>query len=225
MPIWPNGATSMSGLPIKAAAILACCLALPAAQGSSIGAQPSVSSARNTAPAKPPSVAKPLWQDLNPAQQQALAPLAADWDKLDGPRKKKWIELTRHYSTLTPDQQARMQERMHEWAKLSPDERRVARESYSRAKTLEPEQKNAQWEKYQQLPDEQKSRLAEEAIARKRVTNLPPAAQDKGKLVPPSKSALRQPQQQQQQQQQQAQPQAPQPVQEQQPPLLPSIAK
>jgi hypothetical protein len=207
----------MSGLPKKAAAILACFLALPpAAQGSSIGAQPSVSSSRNTASAKPSPAARPLWQDLSPAQQQALAPLAADWDKLDGPRKKKWIELTRHYSTLTPDQQARMQERMHEWARLSPDERRVARESYSRAKKLEPEQKNAQWEKYQQLPDEQKSRLAEEAIARKRVTNLPPAAQDKGKLVPPSKSALRQPQ---------AQPQTPQPVQEQQPPLLPSIAR
>lgn len=216
----------MVGLPNKAVAMLACCLALPlAALGNSIGTQPSVSFSQNTVQAKRLSAAHPLWQDLSPAQQQALAPLAADWDKLNGPRKKKWIELTRHYSTLAPDQQARMQERMHEWAKLSPEERTVARESYSRAKKLEPEQKNAQWERYQQLTDEQKSRLAEEAIARKRVTNLPPAAQDKEKLVPPSKSALRQPQPQAQTLQHVHAPPTSQSVQELPPPLLPSTAK
>ena len=86
-----------------------------------------------------------------------------------------------------------MQERMREWVKLTPEERRVARESYSRTKTLEPDQKTAQWQEYQQLSDEQKKKLVEEAAARKRVTNLPPAAHDKSKLVPPSKSVLRQP--------------------------------
>lgn len=85
-----------------------------------------------------------------------------------------------------------MHERMRDWAKLTPEQRRVARESYSRAKRLEPDQKTAQWEEYQQLSDEQKKKLAEEAVARKRVTNLPPAVPDKNKLVPPSKSVLRQ---------------------------------
>lgn len=212
----------MTGLLRSLPVLLACALALPlATHANSIGAQPSITLIK--AAAKPAPAAKPLWQDLNPEQQQALSPLAADWDKLDAARKKKWIELTRHYSSLTPDQQARMQERMREWAKLSPEERRVARESYSRAKKLEPEQKNAQWEKYQQLSEEQKNKLAEEAQARKRVTVLPPAAQDNGKLVPPSKAVLRQPDA----QKKTAQP-APQPAQqpqEQQPPLLPSISK
>lgn len=174
--------------------LLACLVALlsGAAFAHSVGAQ-TAAAPKATAPARQVAPAKPLWQDLNPAQQQALTPLAADWDKLDGPRKRKWIELTKHYSSLAPEQQMRMQERMREWAKLTPDQRRVARESYFRTKKLEPDQKNAQWEEYQQLSDEQKKKLAEDAHTKRRVTNLPPAAQDKSKLVPPSKSVLRQP--------------------------------
>lgn len=226
----------MGGLPRRTVAFLSCWLALAwAAHANSIGMQPSVSAARNVAQAKPAPAAKPLWRDLSPEQQQALSPLASDWDSLEAARKKKWIELTRHYSSLTPDQQSRMHERMREWARLSPEERRVARESYSRVKKLEPEQKNAQWETYQQLPDAQKNKLAEEALARKRVTALPPA-QDSGKLVPPSKATLKQSQTQPQPQQkpqkppqQEAQPaqqaQPVQPASEQQPPLLPSISK
>ena len=180
-------------LPFVYQAAAACVIALMSSMsyahsvGAQQPAQPKVDS-----PARQAPLARPLWTELNPEQQLALAPLAADWDKLDSPRKKKWIELTKRYSSLTPEQQARMQERMHDWAKLTPDQRRVARESYSRTKMLEPDRKTAQWEEYQQLPDEQKKKLADEAVARKRVTNLPPAAPDKNKLVPPSKSVLRQ---------------------------------
>ena len=183
----------MPRLASPAALLLTCAFALASGPllAHSVGAQPAAQS-RPAAAARPAALAKPLWNDLNPAQQQALAPLAADWDKLDGGRKKKWIEVTKRYASLTPEQQARMQERMREWLKLTPEERRVARESYSRTKKLEPDQKSAQWEEYQQLPDEQKKKLAEEAIARKRVTNLPPAAPDRSKLVPPSKAVLRQ---------------------------------
>ena len=184
----------MSRSACSAALVLACAITLISATSSahSVGVQPVVLPKPATT-VKPAPLAKPLWTELSPAQQQALTPLAADWDKLDSARKKKWIELTKHYSSLTPEQQARMQERMREWAKLTPDERRVARESYSRAKKLEPDQRTAQWQEYQQLSDEQKKKLAEEAVAKKRVTNLPPAATDKSRLVPPSKSVLRQP--------------------------------
>jgi hypothetical protein len=178
---------------LATALVLACAAVLmsSASLAHNVGAQPEPQS-RSAAPAKPAPLAKPLWTDLNPQQQLALAPLATDWDKLDGARKKKWLELTKRYANLSPDQQARMQERMRDWATLTPDQRRVARESYSRTKKLEPDQKTAQWEEYQQLSDEQKKKLADEAVARKRVTNLPPAAADKNKLVPPSKSDLRQ---------------------------------
>jgi len=99
--------------------------------------------------------------------------------------------MIKRYPSLTPDQQARMQERMRDWVTLTPEQRRVARESYARAKKLEPDQKSAKWQEYQQLSDEQKNRLAEEAQAKKRVANLPTPTQDKGKIIPPSKSALR----------------------------------
>jgi hypothetical protein len=150
--------------------------------------QPFVSAAKNVAQRQP---AKPLWHDLSPAQQQALSPLAVDWDNLDGQRKKKWIEMIKHYPSLNPDQQARMQERMRDWVTLTPDQRRVARESYARAEKLGPDQKSAKWQEYQQLSDEQKNRLAEEALAKKRVSNLPTPTQDKGKIIPPSKAALK----------------------------------
>ena len=174
--------------------MLACLVALVSGAVYAHGAGAQTAAApKATAPVRQVALVKPLWQDLSPSQQQALMPLAADWDKLDGPRKKKWIELTKRYSSLTAEQQARMQERMREWAKLTPDQRRVARESYSRTKKLEPDQKNAQWQEYQQLSEEQKQKLADDARNKRRVTTLPPAAQDKDKLVPPSKSVLRQP--------------------------------
>jgi hypothetical protein len=190
MPILRNKANDMPVSAWLLASVIA--LAASASWANTVGSQ-AAAQARPAATAKPAPHARPLWTELNPAQQQALAPLAGDWDKLDAARKKKWIELTKHYASLAPEQQARMQERMREWLKLTPEDRRVARESYSRAKKLEPDQKSAQWQEYQQLSDEQKKKLADDAIARKRVTNLPPAAADKGKLVPPSKSVLRQP--------------------------------
>lgn len=161
-----------------------------------------VPDARNNAATVPPSLAsgktkpipvvvvKPLWVELTPAQQQALTPLAAEWDKLDGLHKKKWLAISNKFATLQPDQQLRLQERMRDWAKLTPEQRRVARESFSRAKKLNPDQKSAEWQQYQQLPEEQKKKLAADAAAKKRVTNLPSTSQAKNKIVPPAKKPL-----------------------------------
>lgn len=149
-------------------------------------------SARPEKPNKAPAIAaKPMWSELTPAQQQALSPLAAEWDKLDAPRKKKWLALSNKYSTLKPEEQARLQTRMREWAKLTPEQRHVARESYARAKKLNPNEKTAEWQQYQQLPEEQKKKLAAEAAAKKRVANLPPPSQNRNKVTPPSKSTLK----------------------------------
>jgi Protein of unknown function (DUF3106) len=126
------------------------------------------------ATAKLPS--KPLWTELTPAQQQALTPLAVDWDKLDSNRKKKWLLLSAKFATLKPEEQQRMQENMRDWAKLTPEQRRVARESYFRAKKLDPDQKSAKWQQYQKLPEEQKKKLAADAESKKHVSNLPLAS-------------------------------------------------
>jgi len=133
------------------------------------------------------TVAKPLWSELSDGQRQALAPLAPEWDKLDSNHKAKWLAIASKYAVMTPDKQQRLQENMREWAKLTPEQHRIARESYARAKKLDAEQKAAQWQQYQQLPDEQKRKLAADAVAKKRIVNLP-SQQSKTKIVEPLKS-------------------------------------
>lgn len=116
---------------------------------------------------------RPRWNELTPIQQNALAPLAAEWNKIEVFRKKKWLEIGNRYVNMSAEEQSRMQERMREWAKLTPDERRVAREIYTRTKKLDASQKSAQWQEYQQLPEDQKKKLAESTPAKKHVSNLP----------------------------------------------------
>ncbi|MEB0135654.1 DUF3106 domain-containing protein [Actimicrobium sp. CCC2.4] len=119
---------------------------------------------------------RPRWNELTPTQQNALAPLAADWNKIEIFRKKKWMEIGNRFNGMNPDEQGRVQERMREWAKLTPDERRVAREIYVRTKKLDATQKSAQWQEYQQLTEDQKKKLAADVPAKKRVSNLPISA-------------------------------------------------
>jgi len=128
--------------------------------------------------AKPAPPVKPLWSELRYEQQQALSPLASEWDKLDATQKKKWLAIGNKYSSMKPDQQIRLQERMRDWVKLTPEQRRAARENYARSKKLDSNRKSAGWEQYQQLPEEQKKKLAAEAAARKRVTNIPPPSRN-----------------------------------------------
>ena len=128
-------------------------------------------------------ITKPSWMELTPAQQQALTPLSADWDKFDAVRKKKWLEIGNKFPKMTPDEQKRVQERMREWAKLSPEQRRLARENYAHSKKLNPTQKTIQWKNYQQLPEDLKKKLADEATAKKRIVNLSASPQKVGKAI------------------------------------------
>jgi hypothetical protein len=135
---------------------------------------------------------RPLWSELTPAQQQALAPLAGEWDQLDSFRKNKWLAIGNKYHSMNPDEQNRVQERMREWIRLTPEQRKAARESYARAKQLDPTKKNEQWQQYQQLSDEQKKKLAEDAATKKKGATLPSAAaqvKNDRPAVPPIKSA------------------------------------
>jgi hypothetical protein len=126
---------------------------------------------------------KPLWHSLTPAQQVALQPLQAEWDPMDGVRKQKWLQLANRFATLKPEEQERVHERMRAWAKLTPEQRELARETYTRTRKIAPEQKNATWESYQQLPEEQKKKLAASGSARKSPRVVP--SQASGKVVAP----------------------------------------
>jgi hypothetical protein len=126
---------------------------------------------------------KPLWRSLTPAQQLALQPLQGEWDQMDGVRKQKWLQLANRFATMQPEEQQRVHERMRVWARLTPEQRELARETYTRTRKIAPEQKNATWESYQQLPEEQKKKLAAAATARKTPRVVP--SQASGKVVAP----------------------------------------
>ena len=136
-------------------------------------------------PAVGPDI-RPYWTELTPAQQQALAPLASQWNKMDSNHKSKWLAIGAKYAALPPEKQQRMHDNMRDWLTLTPEQHRVAREAYARAQKLPPEQKTAQWQQYQQLPEEQKQKLAADAAAKKHVANLP-NQQSKIKTVEPLK--------------------------------------
>jgi hypothetical protein len=156
------------------------------------------------APAARPGTAKPLdkgakpvdklaWSQLSKPQQQALMPLAGEWDKLEGVRKQKWLEIANRFASMKPDEQARVHERMREWIKLTPEQRRVVRENYARSKKIEPSRKTEQWERYQQLPEEQKQKLAADAATKKQLGVPPSAAQRDLKPIAPLKTRGPQP--------------------------------
>jgi hypothetical protein len=137
-------------------------LAAPAKPAAAPGA-----AAGHAAPAKPKALDKPLWRELTPAQQAALEPLSAEWDQMDGVRKRKWLEMSNRFSSMKPEEQQRVHERMREWVKLTPAQRKLARDTYTRTKKLAPNEKTATWESYQQLPEDEKQKLAAAAAARK----------------------------------------------------------
>jgi hypothetical protein len=95
----------------------------------------------------------PAWGQLTPEQQKILAPIQGEWEKLDAPRKRKWIGITQRYPKMKPEEQARLQKRMQEWATLTPDQRRAAREKYREFEQLPTEERQAireKWDQYKQ---------------------------------------------------------------------------
>jgi len=91
-----------------------------------------------------------MWSELSPQQQHVLGPLAADWERLDTTRRKKWVTIANRYPRMKPDEQQRLQNRMQAWAKLTPEQRRVARDNYKSLKQLPPPQRQEISQKWQQ---------------------------------------------------------------------------
>jgi hypothetical protein len=139
----------------------------PAVAAPRTGAAAPAATTPPAAPKPATKTEKPLWRELTPAQHAALDPLSGEWDQMDSVRKRKWLEMANHFATMKPEEQQRVHERMREWVRLTPAQRKLARDTYARTKKLAPGEKTATWESYQQLPDDQKQKLAEAAAARK----------------------------------------------------------
>lgn len=133
----------------------------------------------------------PDWSQLTPSQQQALAPLASSWNTgMSEAQKRKWLEISKNYSALTPQGQATLNSRMNEWVALSPQQRAQARLNFGKTKELSkqltPEEKKAKWEAYQALSPEEKQKLAAKASPRPTgaATAVKPVAPQKLASVP-----------------------------------------
>lgn len=148
-------------------------------------AQPATKSASAAAPPAATTAApRPLWKELEGAQQQALRPLAPHWDELSAGHKRKWLALSRNYKAMPPEEQTLLHSRMTEWAALSPQQRTQARFNFAEVKRLPADEQKAKWAEYQALSDDEKRRLAERAPARPRGAAVPVRPVAAQKLVP-----------------------------------------
>ena len=132
---------------------------------------------------------QPDWKDLSAAQKSILAPLQEDWNNMERFRRKKWLEIAAKYPNLSETEQTRVQDRMQAWASLTPAQRQAARDRFRElAKQTNPEERAElaqKWADYQNLPENVRARLEEEARelekANKRAARTP--ATD-GKPIP-----------------------------------------
>ncbi|QBY52568.1 DUF3106 domain-containing protein [Cupriavidus oxalaticus] len=127
--------------------------------------------ASGATPAHAAASARPAWSELSPVNQRILAPLQPLWDTLPELNRRKWLRIAERYPKFSPEEQARLQARMAEWIRMTPQQRRLARENYQITRALPAEKKAEAWDKYQQLPEEQKKKLA----AAERVPSRPGA--------------------------------------------------
>ena len=110
------------------------------------------------------------WEGLKPEQQKILAPLESDWDYMLPDSRKKWIQVSNLYPKMSETDQQRLQSRMTSWSNLSQKDRRVARENYLSSLKFPAEKKAEAWSAYQKLSDEQKKKLAQAEVNKKKPT-------------------------------------------------------
>ncbi|MEO6321890.1 MAG: DUF3106 domain-containing protein [Polaromonas sp.] len=151
-----------------------------------------------------PAASGPAWSDLTALQQKALAPLASSWNtSMSEAQKRKWLEISRNYSALSPEGQATLNSRMNDWVSLSPQQRAQARLNFGKTKELSrqltPEEKKAQWDAYQALSPEEKQKLAAKSpkpmgaataiqpVAPQKLATMPAQAASKPGVKPASK--------------------------------------
>lgn len=151
--------------------------------------------------AQPATTARPVpqqvdgapWASLTPAQRKALKPLEAEWGRIEGSRRTKWIEIADRFPSMSPAEQARVQNRMEDWAKLTPPQRGQARMNYREVQRVPAQERQAKWEEYKALTPEQRERLAARAapVPRKAQNEAPPEGNggSKSNVVPNSSYA------------------------------------
>ena len=70
------------------------------------------------------------WTQLTPIQQEALSPLASQWDNLPSRLQNHLLLSSKQYPKLTAEKKKRFLTRLEKWSKLTPEQREHARQKY-----------------------------------------------------------------------------------------------
>ena len=138
-------------------------------------------------PLSPQTNTATSWKNLNDNQKQALGSLSREWDSMDEVHQKKWLGIANKYSTMSAEEKIRVQERVNAWVNLTPKQRMDVRENFTKTSKITAEKKSEQWQQYQQLNEEEKKQLANQAKNKKSITNIQPESKKQDKTIAPIK--------------------------------------
>ena len=79
------------------------------------------------------------WNQLSPIQQEALSPLASQWDSLPNKLQSHLLFSSKQYPTLTLEKKKLFISRLQAWSKLTPEQRERTRQKYLAIKKLSAE--------------------------------------------------------------------------------------
>lgn len=186
---WRNNAPAASApvaVPTHATATTA---PIPAASHAIATAKPPVRVSKAAGKSGPRGAPRSAWNELTPAQQEALQPLAANWGTMSPGQRRKWLALSKNFPSMPLEEQAKLYSRMTEWVSLSAQQRTQARLNFAEAKQLSAEEKRAKWQAYQALSPEEKQELEAKAPPKIRgaATAVKPAPHQKMASLRPAK--------------------------------------
>lgn len=104
------------------------------------------------------------WNDLEPLEQQWLAPYQKDWADLDDARQERLRRGVRRWMALSDDEQQEMLERFASWQSMSAQQRQRARQRYRQFRSLPARQQRqlrAIHQRYKSLPAAERQQLRE----------------------------------------------------------------
>lgn len=125
------------------------------------GPREPVAAASDAGPPRPSllPLAQPLWTELTPAQQTALAAFADQWNTWPAAEKRSWVALADSLPKMDAAKRQKAFQRIAEWAGMSAEERRTARANYRLAKERSPDTRVSEWERYRSMTQEQRTVL------------------------------------------------------------------
>ena len=109
------------------------------------------------AQAQPAAVQYPEWEQLTPAQRDALiAPLRERWNSNPGERARM-IERAQRWKTMPRDQRDRARHGMQRWEHMSPEQRTEARALFHAMRDMDKDQRKAFLADWRQRTPQQKA--------------------------------------------------------------------